>query len=187
MKTGLQSFRVRPATPADVPALLRLKRERAIAEGAEAAHRATEVEWLRDGFSERRRFTAFVAERVAVVIGVVACSERYYTGWAGSTLYVEDIYVEPARRRCGVGRALLCCVAALAVEQGNLFVELIVAESNPARRFYRRLGFERVLDRMNYIAAGAALAKLAAGAREPCERPRFPSMSAVSDAQAEVS
>jgi ribosomal protein S18 acetylase RimI-like enzyme len=183
MKTGVQSFQVRSAIPADVPALLRLKRELAIAEGSEVAHRATEADWLRDGFGERRRFAAFVAEQTAQAVGMVTCSERYYTGWAGSTLYVQDIYVEPSYRRCGAGRALLCCVAALAAEQGNLFIELTVAESNPARRFYRRLGFERVLDCMNYVAAGEALAKLAEGARD---RPRFPTIAAIGDAKAKV-
>lgn len=183
MKTGSQSFQVRSATLADVPTLLRLKRELAIAEGSELARRATEVDWLRDGFGERGRFTAFVAEHTARAIGMVTCSERYYSGWAGSTLYVQDIYVDPAYRRCGAGRALLCCVAALAAEQGNLFVELTVAESNPARRFYRRLGFERVLDCMNYVAAGAALSRLADGARA---RAHFPSIPTVSHAQAEV-
>ena len=54
-------FFVQPATPADVPALLRLKRQLAILENAEFVLRATPQDWLRDGFGPGARFAAFVA------------------------------------------------------------------------------------------------------------------------------
>lgn len=158
------TYRVRPATPADVPELLRLKRQLAILENAEFVLRATAPDWLRDGFGPRARFTAFLAEHAGAVIGMVTASERYYTSWAGCTLYIQDIYVEPAWRGRGIGAALLGCVAALALERGSPLVELTVREDNPARRLYGRLGFHQV-ECANYVIAGPALASLAGGAR----------------------
>lgn len=158
------AFSVRPAGPADVPALLRLKRELAILENAEFVLRATAQDWLRDGFGPQARFVAFVAEHAGAVVGMVTASERYYTSWAGCTLYIQDIYVEPAWRGRGVGAALLGCVAALALERGSPLIELTVREDNPARGLYGRLGFHQV-QCANYVIAGPALAKLAAPVR----------------------
>jgi ribosomal protein S18 acetylase RimI-like enzyme len=155
---------VRAATPADVPALLRLKRQLAILEKPELALRATEGDWLRDGFGPRAQFTAFVAERAGTIVGMVTASERYYASWAGSTLYIQDIYVDPPHRGRGIGTALLGCVAALALERGSPLVELTVRADNPARRLYRRVGFRQV-NCASYVAAGAGLATLAMAIR----------------------
>ena len=154
------SHHVRPAKPADVPALLRLKRQLAIQEKAEFALRATARDWLRDGFGPRAQFAAFVAEHAGMVVGMVTASERYYTSWAGSTLYIQDIYVEPAHRGRGIGTALLGCVAALAIARGSPLVELTVRNDNPARNLYGRVGFQEV-DCANYVLAGVALTSLA--------------------------
>jgi ribosomal protein S18 acetylase RimI-like enzyme len=160
------AFSVRPAVPADVPALLRLKRQLAILENAEFVLRATAQDWLRDGFGAQARFRAFVAEHAGAVVGMVTASERYYTSWAGCTLYIQDIYVEPAWRGRGMGAALLRCVATLALERGSPLVELTVREDNPARRFYARVGFHQV-ECANYVIAGPALANLAAASHTP--------------------
>jgi ribosomal protein S18 acetylase RimI-like enzyme len=160
------AFSVRPAVPADVPALLRLKRQLAILENAEFVLGATAQDWLRDGFGPRARFTAFVAEHRGAALGMVTASERYYTSWAGCTLYIQDIYVEPAWRGRGIGAALLRCVAALALERGSPLVELTVREDNPARGLYARVGFHQV-ECANYVLAGPALADLAAVVRAP--------------------
>jgi ribosomal protein S18 acetylase RimI-like enzyme len=155
---------VRPAVPADVPALLRLKRQLAILENAEFVLHATAKDWLRDGFGPQARFTAFVAEHAGAIVGMVTASERYYTSWAGCSLYIQDIYVEPVCRGRGIGAALLGCVAALALERGSPLVELTVREDNPARGLYGRLGFHQV-QCANYVIAGPALASLAAPVR----------------------
>ena len=160
------AFSVRPAVPADVPALLRLKRQLAIAENAEFVLRATVDDWLRDGFGPQARFTAFVAQQAGAVVGMVTASERYYTSWAGCTLYIQDIYVDPGWRGRGIGAALIGCVAALALARGRPLVELTVREDNPARGLYSRLGFHQV-ECANYVVAGPALAKLAAEVEAP--------------------
>jgi ribosomal protein S18 acetylase RimI-like enzyme len=156
---------VRPARPADVPSLLAMKRQLAIGEDAECALRATERDWLRDGFGPQARFAAFVAECDGAIVGMVTVSERYYTSWAGCTLYIQDIFVEPAQRGRGIASMLLSRVAAYALERGSPLVELTVREDNPARRLYRRRGFSRV-PAVHYVLAGTALAELAVAAED---------------------
>jgi ribosomal protein S18 acetylase RimI-like enzyme len=68
--------------------------------------------------------------------------------------------VDPPWRGRGIGAALLGCVAALAFERGSPVVELTVRADNPARRLYRRIGFQQV-DCATYVVAGPALAGLA--------------------------
>jgi ribosomal protein S18 acetylase RimI-like enzyme len=156
------AFLVRPATPADVGSLVRMKKALAVVEKAEYAVRATEQDWLRGGFGPNARFTAFIAEHEGAGIGMNTCSERYYTGWPEPTIYVVDIFVEPRYRRCGVARALLGQVAALAIARGSPMIELTVREDNPARNLYRRCGFQRVGHCVNYVAGLSTLAKLTA-------------------------
>jgi GNAT superfamily N-acetyltransferase len=155
------ALRVRAAAPADLPALLAMKWQLAILEKTELAMRATEQDWLRDGFGPDARFQAYVAERGDTVIGMVTVSERYYTGWAGSSLYIQDVFVAPAHRKGGVAVALLARVAARAVERGCPFVELAVRDDNPARKLYRRTGFVPVKHSIAHVLGGTALADLA--------------------------
>jgi len=96
------AFLVRQATPADIGSLMRMKMALAATEKAEYAVRATEQDWLRSGFGPDARFTAYIAEHEGAGIGMITCSERYYTGWPEPTIYVVDIFVEPAHRRRGL-------------------------------------------------------------------------------------
>jgi hypothetical protein len=93
------SFRAR-AAPADVAALIRLKRALAESEDTLHAVRAGVADWLREGFGPGAGFTAFVAEAgdAATVIGMATCSQRVVTGWNGSVLFLQDLFVEAAYR-----------------------------------------------------------------------------------------
>jgi len=155
------SFRVRAAQPADVPALMRLKRLLALGENSLHALRATEADWLRDGFSAGRGFSALVAEASDTVIGMATCSQRTITGWNGPVVFLQDLFVEPAYREYGIAKALMARVAALACDLGSPIVELTVRADNPAQKFYLRSGFEPVPQCLTYVLAGPALAALA--------------------------
>src|ERR1700759_1033484 len=96
------AFGVRSAQPKDIPALMRLKRLLAQGENALHAVRASEADWLRDGFGPNAGFTAFVAEDFSGVIGMATCSQRVVTGWNGPVVFLQDLFVEPACRRQGV-------------------------------------------------------------------------------------
>ena len=87
-------FRVRPAGPEDIPALMRFKRRLAQAEDSAHAVRANEADWLRDGFGPEAGFIAFVAD-VATDIGMATCSRRDITGWNGPVISLQELLVEP--------------------------------------------------------------------------------------------
>jgi GNAT superfamily N-acetyltransferase len=156
-------FHVRPAGPADVPALMRLKR--ALAEGEDSLHavRASAADWLRDGFGIHANYTAFVAEIAGGdrVVGMATCTRRMVTGWSGPVVFLQDLFVEPEFRRHGVATALVARVAAFASEIGSPIVELTVRADNPAREFYHRHGFAHLDLCLTYVLAGPALSELA--------------------------
>jgi ribosomal protein S18 acetylase RimI-like enzyme len=154
-------LRIRPATPADVPDLFRMKRDLASAEGNEGVLRATERDWLRDGFGPAARFRCFVAEQASALIGMVTYSENYMTALGGPIFTIQDLYVAPGRRKLGAGRALLAKVAAAALEGGVPLIELSVLDSNPARKFYRRLGFQHLAECLTYAIGGEPMLALA--------------------------
>ena len=160
------SFHVREAAPADISALMRLKRLLALGEDSLHAVRASEIDWLRDGFGPDAGFCAFVAETPAAaghaVIGMATCSRRTLTGWNGPVLFLQDLIVEADYRRHGVAAALVARVAALAREIGSPIVELTVrADNKTAQRFYADKGFMPVPQCLTYVLAGPALLTLA--------------------------
>jgi ribosomal protein S18 acetylase RimI-like enzyme len=162
-------FGVRAAMPADIPALMRLKR--LLAEGENSLHavRASAADWLRDGFGPGAGFCAFVAETDGAVVGMATCSRRVITGWNGPVIFLQDLFVEPAHRRCGIARALMARVAAYACELGSPIVELTVRADNPAQIFYRQNGFALLPQCLTYVIAGSALAALAERGRDSKE------------------
>jgi ribosomal protein S18 acetylase RimI-like enzyme len=156
------AFHIRAAGPADVPALMRLKRLLAEAEDSLHAVRASAADWLRDGFGPHAGFTAYVADIGSTVVGMATCSRRTITGWNGPIVFLQDLFVEPAHRRRGIAEALVARVAALARELGSPIVELTVrADNNSAQTFYQRAGFLPLPQCLTYVLAGTALDALA--------------------------
>ena len=76
-------------------------------------------------------------------------------------LYLEDLYVRPAHRRLGVGRALLTRLAAIAVERNCGRMEWSVLDWNDsAQHFYERLGAFPMSEWTTYRLTGTALIAL---------------------------
>ena len=76
--------------------------------------------------------------------------------------YLEDLFVEPAHRGKGIGKALLTHVAKVAVERKCGRFEWAVLDWNtPAINFYRSLGAVPLDDWTLFRVTGDALNKLA--------------------------
>jgi RimJ/RimL family protein N-acetyltransferase len=76
-------------------------------------------------------------------VGFALYFHSYSTFLARRGLYLEDLFVRPAARGRGVGRALLAALAGIAVARACGRVEWSVLDWNePAIRFYRSLGAE---------------------------------------------
>ena len=134
--------RVRHAEPADVPVVLELVRELAVYEREPDAVEATE-ELLREAlFGEHPAASCHVAvDPSGTVVGFALWYVTFST-WKGRPgLWLEDLFVRPAARGHGLGKALLQELAAVCVERGYPRFEWWVLDWNaPAIGFYRSLG-----------------------------------------------
>lgn len=165
---------IRPAAPADIPEMLAFIRELAEYEHEPASALATAEDLLRDGFPESGspRFHALIAEwREAEAAEIdeprpagFALYFYNYSTWRGHTgIWVEDLFVRPALRGKGIGKALLTRVAQIAVAEGCPRLEWSVLDWNtPAVDFYRSLGAESMSEWTIMRVSGEALAKLGA-------------------------
>ena len=139
---------------------------RGLAEYERLVHQmeATAGRIRRHGFGRRRYFEALICRRGRTPIGLALYYFTYSTFVGRPTLYLEDLFVLPAERGHGAGRALLRALANIAVRHGCGRMEWAVLDWNtPAIRFYRKLGAtlrrEWILTRL----AGAPLRRLARG------------------------
>lgn len=137
----MSQIAIRSATPGDVPLVLSLIRELAEYERAPDQARAT-PELLRDAlFGPRPACECVVGEIDGVAQGFALFFHNFST-WEGRRgMYLEDLFVRPSARRCGLGHALLRHVARIAVERRCARFEWAVLDWNtPAIEFYRALG-----------------------------------------------
>lgn len=166
---------LRPATEADVDAIVGLIREL-----AEFEHLTHLLEVTPEGlrghlFGPRPAAECWVAEAraadraaaeaesapVATVIGFALCFASFSTFLGRPGLWLEDLYVQPAWRGAGIGRALLQHVARVALERGCGRLEWSVLDWNErAIGFYRGMGATVMPDWRICRVTGPALAAL---------------------------
>jgi GNAT superfamily N-acetyltransferase len=88
------------------------------------------------------RRVVLLAERGTTVVGMVTAQLVVSTAEGGSSALVEDMVVEAAERRRGVGRLLLAAAEDWARERGASRLQLLADRENaPALRFYERMGW----------------------------------------------
>ena len=153
---------LRPAEPADVPSIAQLIRELAEYEREPAAAVATEADLLRDGFGPSPRYSCVMALWDGAVAGFAFYFHNYST-WQGKWgLYLEDLFVRPALRGHGIGKALLVELARIAVREGcGRFQWQVLDWNEPAIGFYEKLGARRLGEWVTMRLEGEALERLA--------------------------
>jgi GNAT superfamily N-acetyltransferase len=157
-------LRIRPATPADTALVLTLIRE--LAEYERLAHTvvATEADLEAALFGPRPWAETVLAEVDGQPAGFALFFHNFSTFLARPGLYLEDLFVRPAYRRRGVGRALLTHLAQLAVERRCGRFEWSVLDWNaPAIAFYQQLGAELLKEWRICRLTGDSLARAGAG------------------------
>lgn len=150
--------RIRPATAADVPDMVRLVHDLA------AYERAPEQCVLTDEMLHERLFGtqpalyAHVAEADGAVVGTAIWFLNFST-WDGvHGIHLEDLYVDPAQRGSGLGKALLTELARVCVERGYSRLQWQVLDWNtPSIEFYRSLGAVDLEDWRTYRLSEEAL------------------------------
>ena len=132
---------LRPAARADLPAIVTLIRELAAFE--KLGHLCVvQPETLEPHlFGPRPAAEAVVAEVGAEVVAFALFFTNFSTFLGRPGLYLEDLYVQPAHRGRGLGKALLTHLGALAVERGCGRFEWSVLDWNVnAIALYEKMG-----------------------------------------------
>ena len=154
---------VRAATPADLPLIAALIRELAEYEKLAGEVRFDEAALGQQLFGARPAAEVVIGETGSQAAGFALFFHNFSTFEGKPGIYLEDLFVRPAARGRGLGKALLAHLAGLAVERGCARFEWSVLDWNaPAIGFYESLG-ARMMDEWRIMRVdGAALARLGA-------------------------
>jgi len=156
---------IRPATKNDAAELLAMIRELAAFERMPELVTNREEDLARDGFGEKPRFRALIAEWSGHVAGYAIFFD-YYSTWAGPGIFLEDLFVRDTFRRRGIGTALLAAVAKVAVEEKCYGIHWSVLDWNEkAIEMYKAMGAEFRDWWRPVLLSGEALEKLAEKAK----------------------
>ncbi len=139
--SALAAVAIRSAEPDDAELLVNLVRELAVYERLEEHAKATPADFHRHLFGPRPVAEAAIAEADREPVGFALWFTTFSTFRGQAGIYLEDVFVKPAFRGRGIGKALLAAVARLAIERGCGRLEWAVLDWNsPAIGFYRALG-----------------------------------------------
>jgi GNAT superfamily N-acetyltransferase len=153
---------IRDARPRDAAAILRFIRE--LAEYEKLLHEVVaDEDTVRETlFGEASAARAVIAECGDSAVGFALFHGMYSTFIGRPGIYLEDLYVQPAHRGLGIGKALLRHVAGIAVTEGACRLDWTVLDWNePAIRFYESIGAYPMSGWTRYRLDGDALGALA--------------------------
>lgn len=156
----MPSIHVRPAEPDDVALIHALICELADYEKLRHTVAATEADLRAALFGPRPCCEALVGGVDEVDLGFALYFQNYSTFVGRPGLYLEDLYVRPAARGLGLGKALLQRLAAIAVERGCGRVEWTALDWNePAIKFYESLGARQMREWQLFRLSGDELTR----------------------------
>lgn len=156
---------VRLALVSDVERIHQLVCDLAAYERAAEEVRATPDQLRSALFGPSPAVFALVAEGPdGAVVGFALWFLNFST-WEGvHGIYLEDLFVEPAHRGSGLGKALLGALAEIALDRGYARFEWWVLDWNtPSIDFYRRLGAIAMDEWTVFRLSGEALRAVGGG------------------------
>lgn len=160
--SSLPAAALRAAEPRDVAAIVGLIRELADYERLLHLVEITPEKLTPHLFGERPVVECLVADIGDEVVAFALFFTNFSTFLGRPGLYLEDLYVRPAYRSSGLGRALLERLGALAVERGCGRFEWSVLDWNEnAIRFYQAMGATVMQDWRICRVTGEALRRFA--------------------------
>ncbi len=141
----MNQLKLRQAERADTDSLISLIVALADFEKLPPPDADAQARLIADGFGERPKFEAWLAEWNGRPVGYAFFFETYSTFLARPTLYLEDVFVLPDFRRRGIGKALLRHCVQLARERGCGRMEWTCLDWNVgAQAVYEKMGARRM-------------------------------------------
>ena len=157
-------FEIRPATEADCELVLHFIRRLADYEKLLDQVTATVGDVRRELFSEAPTAHALIAYEGEKAVGFALYFHNFSTFLTRKGLYLEDIFIDPAYRGKGYGKAIMRYLANLAVKEKCGRFEWVVLEWNqPAIGFYEKVGATVLPDWRLCRLTGEALERFAKG------------------------
>ena len=161
----IPDFSIRPASISDCPQILQFIRELAEYEKLLDEVVCDVASLEQHLFGSAPSAKAVIAEYQAQAVGFALYFTNFSTFMGRPGIYLEDLYVQPAMRGKGFGKALLAYLAKLAVDSGCARLEWSVLDWNqPAIAFYQSLGAQAMDEWTVNRVSGQALTQLAAQA-----------------------
>ena len=159
------SLHIRRARPTETGLVLSLIRE--LAEYEKLLHEVEATEAMIDAalFGDNPLLFCEIAEWNGEPAGFAVWFVNFSTFSGRSGIYLEDLFVRPAYRGTGIGKALLAYLAKLCVEKGWARLQWSVLDWNtPSIAFYKSLGAVMMDEWTVCRVNGPALAALAKAA-----------------------
>jgi GNAT superfamily N-acetyltransferase len=139
----MPDYAIRDAVESDCGRLIELMRELAVYEKLDHIFVGAEEDMKKWLFSGSPAAAGFVAEKDGVIVGYAIYFRSFSTFLGKPGIWLEDLYVSPALRGQGIGKALLKRLAVTAAEGGHARLEWSVLDWNqPAIDFYAAIGAE---------------------------------------------
>lgn len=158
----------RPATPADAALIFALIRELAEYERLSGEVDASEEMIAEALFGARPRVFCDIGERDGEAVGLALWFYNFSTFRGRHGIWLEDLFVRPAARGAGVGKALLAGLAGRCVTENLARLEWSVLDWNaPAIDFYKAQGAQLMDDWSICRVTDQALWRLADTAAAP--------------------
>lgn len=160
------SLAIRRARPGEAGLVLSLVRE--LAEYEKLLHEVVASEADIDAalFGDSPRLFCEIAEWEGEPVGLAIWFLNFSTFSGRSGIFLEDLFVRPAQRGNGIGKALLVHLARQCVANGWSRLQWSVLDWNtPSIEFYKSMGAVLMNEWTECRVTGQALAALAKGTR----------------------
>lgn len=157
------AFRIRQAQRCDVPLILQFIQELAAYEKM-SDEVVADVETLETWIFDKEKAEVLLAFEGDEAVGFALYFHNFSTFLGRSGIYLEDLFVRPAFRGKGYGKAMLKKLAAIAKARGCGRLEWCCLDWNrPSIDFYLSLGAVPLDDWTLYRVTGDTLTHLAQG------------------------
>ena len=153
---------IRPARPGEAALVLAFVRE--LAEYEKLSHEVAATEAMIDAalFGAQPRVFCDIAEWDGAPVGFALWFPDFSTFSGRTGIYLEDLFVRPAHRGKGIGKALMMHLARRCAANGWSRLQWAVLDWNaPSIAFYKSLGAVMLTEWTGVRISGDALEKLA--------------------------
>jgi GNAT superfamily N-acetyltransferase len=158
----MNNIEIFPLKPTDLPNVVFLIQKFAEFEKLSQFCQVSENDLRKAIFGENKFVNCLVAETENALVGYALFFPVFKSFRGERSMFLEDLYVSPIMRGCGLGLKMLREVARMAKEQNCVRMDWQALKWNaPAIEFYKNLGAETDDENLDFRLRGENFARLA--------------------------